>query len=149
MFSGPKNSLGSPSPKRFSLLKLLFFFQCACAGLVWFASYFWGEWDLKNCFRGADEASTYLGAWGWAAGIWKVVDRSLSNSPCGCGWASWGVWWKRTCRSAQLPAPTLWLRSAFMKVVKVALLAQPHLQPCSASTVKHGPAQSSHGWKAP
>lgn len=30
MFSGPKNSLGSPSPKWFSLLKLLCFPVCLC-----------------------------------------------------------------------------------------------------------------------
>lgn len=123
-------------------------FHCACAGLVWFASYFWGEWDLKNHFCDADKASTYLGSWGWAAQI-EEVERSLVNRPCGCGRAAWGVWQERSCRRAQLPAPRLWLWSVFTAVMKVALLAQLHLQPCSASTVKYGPAQLSRGWKAP
>lgn len=144
---GPKILLAAQEPSDSVCLNFSFF-QCACAALVWFASYFWGEWVLENCFCDADMlVCNYFGSWVWAAGIGEVFDRSLVNNPCGCGWAAWGIWWEKSWRRVQFPAPKLLLQLVFTKVMKVALLGQLHLQPCSASTVKHGPVQSNHGEK--
>lgn len=58
---GPKILLAAQAPSD-SVCLNYFVFQCACAGLVWFASYFWSEWDLENHFCDAAKASTYLGS---------------------------------------------------------------------------------------
>lgn len=115
MFSGPKNSLGSPSPEQFSLLKLLFF---SVPALVWC-----GLPHTSRASGTSREVSVVLRRCLYTLGPEDQKGEQQGQERGGSAllWARMG---NLMCDGE---APSLWSWAVFMTGMKVALLAQRRL----------------------
>lgn len=141
---GPKILLATPAPGNSVCLNYCVF-QCACAGWLCLPHSSWVSGTSRIVSVVVTKHLLALGPEGkrgdWL-GMRHVVDRSLVNIPCGSVRVSWG-----SCRSAQLSGQLSVVMISLHKNGEGGTSSSAPLAIHSASTVKHGEAQTSPGEK--